>query len=66
MLKYDGLIFQNELILIKQMHKKSVTFVHLTFVHKKSVTFKYKSYRCNGCHNLMEKAMDSTDTPIVF
>ena len=60
MLKYDGLIFQNELILIKQMHKKSVTFVHLTFVHKKSVTFRYK------CHNLMEKAMDFTDTPIVF
>ena len=39
-----GLIFQNELVVTKQLHQKSVIFVII-------VTF----YLCNGCHDLMQK-----------
>ena len=48
-----GLIFQKELILAKQMHQKSVTFIITG-----GKNFKYESYLCNGCHDLMQKAMN--------
>ena len=48
-----GLIFQKELILTKQMHQKSVIFII-----NGDNNFKYESYLCNGCHDLMQKAMN--------
>ena len=48
-----GLIFQKELILAKQMHQMSVTFIITG-----GKNFKYESYLCNGCHDLMQKAMN--------
>ena len=52
------LIFQKELILIKQMHQKNVIFI--------ITGFKYEPYLCNGCDNLIQKAMSFNDVAIVY
>ena len=31
----------------------------------KDIGFKYESYLCNGCHDLMQKAMNSNDVAVV-
>ena len=50
------LIFQRELILIKQMHQKNVIFIIIgTF------EINVEQYLCNGCHNLMQKAINFND-----
>ena len=32
----------------------------------KDIGFKYESYLCNGCHDLMQKAMSFNNTAIVY
>ena len=32
----------------------------------KDIGFKYESYLCNGCHDLMQKAMSFNDVAIVY
>ena len=32
----------------------------------KDVSFKYEPYLCNGCHDLMQKAMSFNDVAIVY
>ena len=45
------------------MHQKSVIFVIIgIFLHKK---FNYEPYPCNGCHDLMQKAINFNDVAIV-
>ena len=57
------MIFEKELILIKQMHQKSVIFlIDYNFLDK---DFKYESYLFNGCHDLMQKTMTFNDIAIV-
>ena len=46
------------MILRKQMHQNSVIFVIIG-------TFKDELYLCNGCHGLMQKAMNFNDVAIV-
>ena len=50
------LIFQKELILIKQMHQK------IMVKDIKDIGFKYKPCLCNGCHDLMQKVMSFNDS----
>ena len=51
------------MILIKQMHQKSVIFlIDYNFLDK---DFKYESYLFNGCHDLMQKTMTFNDIAIV-
>ena len=47
---------------IKQVHQKSVIFAILVFLDK---NFNYEPYLCNGCHDLMQKAMNFNDVTIV-
>ena len=47
---------QKDLILIKQVHQKNVAY---------AIIAKYEPYRCNGCHDLMQKAMNFNDVAIV-
>ena len=47
-------IFQEELILIKQMYQKGVT-----------QWYKFQPYPCNGCNALMQKAMNFNDVAFV-
>ena len=57
------MIVEKELILIKQMHQKSVIFlIDYNFLDK---DFKYESYLFNGCHDLMQKTMTFNDIAIV-
>ena len=47
------LIFQKELMLIKQMHQKNDICHYWYF---KNVVFRYEPYLCNGGDDLMQKA----------
>ena len=53
------------MILIKQMHQKSVIFVS-QYWYVKDIGFKCEPYLCNGCHDLMRKAMSFNDVAIVY
>ena len=53
-----GLIFFKELMLIKQICQKNVIIV--------TIGFKYEPYLCNGCHDLMQKAMIFNNVAIVY
>ena len=44
------------------MHLKSDIYHYWYFLGK---SFKYESYLCNGCHDLMQKAMNFNDVAIV-
>ena len=41
------------------MHQKNVIFVTIGIL--KILVFKYEPYLCNGCHDLMQKAMSLND-----
>ena len=65
-------ILRKELILIKQMHLKSVIFsiigilcdiFHYWYFLDKNFT--YERYLCDSCHDLMQKAMSFNDVAIV-
>ena len=58
----DGKI-QEELISIKQKNKKNVIFVIIGIL--KILLLKYEPYLCNGCHDLIQKAMNFNDIAIV-
>ena len=45
------------------MHLKSVIFAIIGIFLDKN--FKYKPYLCNGCHDLMQKAMNFNDVAII-
>ena len=51
------LIFQKGFILIKQTCQKNVIFVTIGIL--KSIGFKYEPCLCNGCHDLIQKAMST-------
>ena len=36
------------------------------YCYFKDIGFKYESYFCNGCHDLMEKAMSFNDVAIIY
>ena len=45
------------------MHQKNVTFVIIGIFLDKG--FKYEPYLCNGCHDLMQKAINFNDVAIL-
>ena len=57
------LIFQKGLMLIKQIYQNNVISVTIGI---KNIGFKYEPYLCNGCHNLMQKAMVLNNIAIVY
>ena len=57
------LMYLKELMSIKQMHQKNVICVIFAIFLNKD--FKYKPYLCNGCHDLMQKALNINDVAIV-
>ena len=57
------LIFQSELLLVKQINQENVIFIIIgTFWIK---TLIMKKYLCNDCHDLMQKTMDLNDVAFV-
>ena len=53
-------------MLIKQVNQKNVIFVTIGIGVGKDIGFRYEPYLCNGCHNLMQKAMSFNDVAIVY
>ena len=51
------------MILIKKNASKECEICHYWYFLDKG--FKYEPYLCNGCHNLMQKAMNFNDVAIV-
>ena len=39
---------------------------YLSLWYVKDMGFKYESYLCNGCHDLMQKAISFNDVAIVY
>ena len=59
------LIFLTGLMLIKQVcFKKECDICHYWYF--KDIGFKYEPYLCNGCHDLMQKAMSFNNVAIVY
>ena len=61
MIEYDRIDISEGIVnkmLIKQVHQKNVIFI--------TIGFKYERYLCNGCDNLMPKAMSFNDVAIVY
>ena len=50
------LIFQKELMLIKTSTSKECDICH--YWHFNDIGFRYELYLCNGCHDLMQKAIN--------
>ena len=50
-------------MLIKQAHQKNDIY-HCWYF--KDIGFKYEPYLCNGCHDLMQKAMSFNDVAVVY
>ena len=51
-------------MLIKQIYQKNVIFVTIGIL--KILVLSMKLYLCNGCHDLMQKAMSFNDVAIVY
>ena len=51
-------------MLTKQVCQNNVIFVTIGIL--KILFFKYEKYCCNGCHDLMQKAMSFNNVAIVY
>ena len=51
------------MIQIKQVHQKKINICHYWYFLDKN--FNYEQYLCNGCHDLMIKAMSFKNVAIV-
>ena len=58
------MIFQKELILIKQIYQKKCDICHYWYFQ--NIFFKYEPYLCNGCQDLMQKTMIFNNVAIVY
>ena len=52
-----ALVFLKELILIKQVHQKSIIFT--------TIGFKFQSNVCNKCHDLLRISLNPSDIAIL-
>ena len=52
-------------MLVKRVHEKNVIFVTISIL-KILVLKILEPYFCNGCHDLMQKAMSFNDVAIVY
>ena len=51
-------------MLMKKVCQKNVIFVTIGIL--KEIGFTYGKYHCNGCHDLMQKAMSFNNVAIVY
>ena len=57
------MIFLKGLMLIKQIYRKNVIFFTIGI---ENIGFKHEPYLCNGCHDLMQKAVSSNNIAIIY
>ena len=64
MLEYYGIDILEEIDINKTSASKECKICHYWYF--KGVGFKYEPYLCNGCHDLIQKAMNFNDAAIVY
>ena len=64
MLEYDRINISEGIDVNKTDLSKEYNTCHYWYF--KGIGFKYESYLCNGCHDLMQKAMSFNDVAIVY
>ena len=64
MLEYDRIDISEEIDVNKTSLLKECDICH--FWYFKDIDFKHEPYLCNGCHDLMQKAMSFNNIAIVY
>ena len=64
MLEYDKIDISEGIDVNKTNTSKECDICN--FLYFKDIGFKYEPYLCNGCHDLMQKAMSFNDVAIVY
>ena len=64
MLKYDRIDISEGIDTNKTSASKECNICHYWYFLDKN--FNYEKYLCNGCHDLMQKAMSFSDVTIVY
>ena len=64
MLEYNRIGISEEIDINKTNASKECKICHYRYF--KDIGFKYQSYLCNGCHDLMQKAISFNDVAIVY
>ena len=64
MLEYDRVDISEEIDVNKTNLSKECDICHYWYF--KDIGFKYEPYLCNGCHDLMQKAMNFNNVAIVY
>ena len=63
MLEYNRIDISEGLVVNKTNLSKECDICH--YYYLKDIGFKYEPYPCNGCHDLMQKAMSLNNVAIV-
>ena len=64
MLEYDRIDISEGIDVNKTSASKECDICHYWYF--KDIGFKYELYLCNGCHDLMQKAMSFNNAAIVY
>ena len=64
MLEYDRIDISEGIDVNKTRLSKEYDICHYWYF--KDIGFKYEKYLCNGCHDLMQKAMSFNEVAIVY
>ena len=64
MLEYDGIDIAEGINVNKTSLLKECDICHYWYF--KDIGFKHEKYLCNGCHDLMQKAMSFNNAAIVY
>ena len=64
MLEYDRIDISEGIDVNKTNASKECDICHYWYF--KDIGFKYEKYLCNGCHDLMQKAMSFNNVAIVY
>ena len=64
MLEYERIDISEGIDVNKTNLSKECDICHYWYF--KDIGFKYEKYLCNGCHNLVQKAMSFNNTAIVY
>ena len=64
MLEYERIYISEGIDVNKTNLSKESDICHYWYF--KDIAFKYKPYLCNGCHDLMQKAMDFNNIAIMY
>ena len=64
MLEYDRIDISEGIDVNKTSASKECDICHYWYF--KDIGFKYEPYLCNGCHDLMQKAMSFNDVAIIY